>query len=111
MGSYMLLFSQVLLNVTTQNWLYLTLLPLSLVGWAIKQLINIIQVKNYYLKTMTFLYSILYIGFLSQIITCKTFRVDHFVVLSTVSNANKLVTPFLNKALCLNAMRCALTLP
>ncbi|XP_057807447.1 probable CDP-diacylglycerol--inositol 3-phosphatidyltransferase 2 [Salvia miltiorrhiza] len=37
---------EVLLNVSTRNWLYLTLLPLSLVGWAIKQLINIIQMKT-----------------------------------------------------------------
>ncbi|XP_042013937.1 probable CDP-diacylglycerol--inositol 3-phosphatidyltransferase 2 [Salvia splendens] len=37
---------QVLLNVSTRNWLYKTLLPLSLVGWAIKQLINIIQMKT-----------------------------------------------------------------
>ncbi|KAG6403643.1 hypothetical protein SASPL_135871 [Salvia splendens] len=43
---------QVLLNVSTRNWLYKTLLPLSLVGWAIKQLINIIQVVQ---KTMVFL--------------------------------------------------------
>ncbi|KAG6411975.1 hypothetical protein SASPL_124631 [Salvia splendens] len=37
---------EVLSNVSTRNWLYLTLLPLSLVGWAIKQLINIIQMKT-----------------------------------------------------------------
>ncbi|KAL1565857.1 putative CDP-diacylglycerol--inositol 3-phosphatidyltransferase 2 [Salvia divinorum] len=37
---------EVLSNVSTRNWLYLTLLPLSLVGWAIKQLVNIIQMKT-----------------------------------------------------------------
>ncbi|KAL1541170.1 putative CDP-diacylglycerol--inositol 3-phosphatidyltransferase 2 [Salvia divinorum] len=37
---------EVLLNVSTRNWLYNTLLPLSLGGWAIKQLINIIQMKT-----------------------------------------------------------------
>ncbi|XP_047971116.1 probable CDP-diacylglycerol--inositol 3-phosphatidyltransferase 2 [Salvia hispanica] len=37
---------EVLSNVSTRNWVYLTLLPLSLVGWAIKQLINIIQMKT-----------------------------------------------------------------
>ncbi|KAL8540073.1 hypothetical protein ACS0TY_001602 [Phlomoides rotata] len=38
---------EVLVNaVVTQNWLYLTLLPLSVVGWAIKQLVNVIQMKT-----------------------------------------------------------------
>ncbi|KAL8540074.1 hypothetical protein ACS0TY_001602 [Phlomoides rotata] len=39
---------EVLVNaVVTQNWLYLTLLPLSVVGWAIKQLVNVIQVNEF----------------------------------------------------------------
>lgn len=44
---YTVIASQVLVNaVVTQNWLYLTLLPLSVVGWAIKQLVNVIQVNE-----------------------------------------------------------------
>ncbi|KAL8543756.1 hypothetical protein ACS0TY_004353 [Phlomoides rotata] len=39
--------TEVLVNaVVTQNWLYLTLLSLSVVGWAIKQLVNVIQMKT-----------------------------------------------------------------
>ncbi|PIN04557.1 Phosphatidylinositol synthase [Handroanthus impetiginosus] len=38
--------SEVLLNAATQSWLNLTLLSLVLVGWAIKQLVNVIQMKT-----------------------------------------------------------------
>ncbi|KAL6561039.1 putative CDP-diacylglycerol--inositol 3-phosphatidyltransferase 2 [Orobanche gracilis] len=38
--------TDVLVNAATQSWLYFTLLSLILVGWAIKQLINIIQIKT-----------------------------------------------------------------
>ncbi|KAL6514506.1 hypothetical protein OROGR_020085 [Orobanche gracilis] len=38
--------TDVLVNAATQSWLYFTLLSLILVGWGIKQLINVIQIKT-----------------------------------------------------------------
>ncbi|KAK6120873.1 hypothetical protein DH2020_023713 [Rehmannia glutinosa] len=38
--------TEVLVNAATESWLYFTLLCLSLVGWVIKQLVNVIQMKT-----------------------------------------------------------------
>ncbi|CAA0825740.1 Probable CDP-diacylglycerol--inositol 3-phosphatidyltransferase 2 [Striga hermonthica] len=38
--------SEVLVNAAMQSWLYFSLLSMTLIGWAIKQLVNIIQIKT-----------------------------------------------------------------
>ncbi|CAA0823654.1 Probable CDP-diacylglycerol--inositol 3-phosphatidyltransferase 2 [Striga hermonthica] len=38
--------SEVLVNAAMQSWLYFPLLSLTLIGWAIKQLVNVIQIKT-----------------------------------------------------------------
>ncbi|KAL0453340.1 UNVERIFIED_CONTAM: putative CDP-diacylglycerol--inositol 3-phosphatidyltransferase 2 [Sesamum latifolium] len=40
--------TEVLVNAAMQSWLYLTLLSLSFIGWVIKQIVNVIQVMNWY---------------------------------------------------------------
>ncbi|GER41158.1 CDP-diacylglycerol--glycerol-3-phosphate3-phosphatidyltransferase [Striga asiatica] len=38
--------SEVLVNAAMQSWLYFSLLSMTLIGWAIKQLVNVIQIKT-----------------------------------------------------------------
>ncbi|KAL0412384.1 UNVERIFIED_CONTAM: putative CDP-diacylglycerol--inositol 3-phosphatidyltransferase 2 [Sesamum radiatum] len=38
--------TEVLVKAATQSWLYLTLLSLSFIGWVIKQIVNVIQMKT-----------------------------------------------------------------
>ncbi|KAK4394809.1 putative CDP-diacylglycerol--inositol 3-phosphatidyltransferase 2 [Sesamum angolense] len=38
--------TEVLVNAATRSWLYLTLLSLSFIGWVIKQIVNVIQMKT-----------------------------------------------------------------
>ncbi|KAK4424044.1 putative CDP-diacylglycerol--inositol 3-phosphatidyltransferase 2 [Sesamum alatum] len=38
--------TEVLVNAATQSWFYLILLSLSVIGWVIKQIVNVIQMKT-----------------------------------------------------------------